>query len=66
MSSMKTVILCGGQGTRLCEETEYRPKPLVEIGGKPMLWHFMKLYAHYGFNDFALCLGYRRNMQHLL
>ena len=59
---MKTVILCGGQGTRLREETEYRPKPLVEIGGKPILWHIMKLYSHYGFNDFVLCLGYRGNM----
>ncbi len=59
---MKTVILCGGQGTRLREETEYRPKPLVEIGGRPILWHIMKLYAHYGFQDFVLCLGYRGNM----
>ncbi len=59
---MKTVILCGGQGTRLREETEYRPKPLVEVGGKPILWHIMKLYAHYGFADFVLCLGYRGNM----
>jgi glucose-1-phosphate cytidylyltransferase len=59
---MKTVILCGGQGTRLREETEFRPKPLVEIGGKPILWHIMKSYAHYGFSDFVLCLGYRGNM----
>lgn len=59
---MKTVILCGGQGTRLREETEFRPKPLVEIGGKPVLWHIMKLYAHFGFADFTLCLGYRGNM----
>lgn len=59
---MKTVILCGGQGTRLREETEFRPKPLVEIGGKPILWHIMKMYAHHGFNDFTLCLGYRGNM----
>ncbi|MGD0497938.1 MAG: glucose-1-phosphate cytidylyltransferase [Bryobacteraceae bacterium] len=59
---MKVVILCGGQGTRLREETEYRPKPLVEIGGRPILWHIMKSYAHYGFNDFVLCLGYRGNM----
>lgn len=59
---MKTVILCGGKGTRLHEETEYRPKPLVEIGGRPVLWHIMKHYAHYGFNDFVLCLGYRGNM----
>ena len=59
---MKVVILCGGQGTRLREETEYRPKPLVEVGGRPILWHIMKLYAHYGFRDFVLCLGYRGNM----
>jgi glucose-1-phosphate cytidylyltransferase len=59
---MKTVILCGGQGTRLREETEFRPKPLVEIGGRPILWHIMKLYAHHGFHDFVLCLGYRGNM----
>jgi len=59
---MKVVILCGGQGTRLREETEYRPKPLVEVGGRPILWHIMKSYAHYGFNDFVLCLGYRGNM----
>src|ERR1035438_386703 len=59
---MKVVILCGGQGTRLREETEYRPKRLVEVGGRPILWHIMKSYAHYGFNDFVLCLGYRGNM----
>lgn len=59
---MKVVILCGGQGTRLREETEFRPKPLVEIGGRPILLHIMKLYAHYGFSDFVLCLGYRGNM----
>ncbi len=59
---MKVMILCGGQGTRLREETEYRPKPLVDIGGRPILWHIMKLYAHYGLRDFVLCLGYRGNM----
>ena len=59
---MKVVILCGGTGTRLREETEFRPKPLVEVGGRPILWHIMKLYAHYGFHDFVLCLGYRGNM----
>jgi len=59
---MKTVIFCGGQGTRLREETEYRPKPLVDIGGRPILWHIMKLYAHHGFNEFVLCLGYRGYM----
>jgi glucose-1-phosphate cytidylyltransferase len=56
---MKVVILCGGQGTRLREETEYRPKPMVEIGGRPIVWHIMKTYAHYGFNEFILCLGYK-------
>lgn len=59
---MKVVILCGGQGTRLREETEFRPKPLVEVGGRPILWHIMKLYAHYGHRDFVLCLGYRGMM----
>lgn len=59
---MKAVILCGGQGTRLREETEYRPKPLVEIGGRPILWHIMKSYAHFGIQDFVLCLGYKGNM----
>lgn len=56
---MKTVILCGGRGTRLSEETSIRPKPMVEIGGKPMLWHIMSLYAKYGFKDFVLALGYK-------
>jgi len=56
---MKVVLLCGGQGTRLREATESRPKPMVEIGGRPVLWHIMKLYAWHGFNDFVLCLGYR-------
>jgi glucose-1-phosphate cytidylyltransferase len=60
--AVKVVILCGGQGTRLREETEFRPKPLVEVGGRPILLHIMKLYAYYGFNDFVLCLGYRGNM----
>jgi glucose-1-phosphate cytidylyltransferase len=59
---VKTIILCGGLGTRLREETEYRPKPLVEIGGRPILWHIMKLYAHHGFRDFVLALGYRGTM----
>lgn len=59
---MQTLILCGGQGTRLREETEYRPKPLIEVGGRPILWHIMKTYSHYGFNDFILCLGYRGQM----
>lgn len=59
---MKVVILCGGQGTRLREETEFRPKPLVDIGGRPVLWHIMKFYAHFGFREFVLCLGYRGSM----
>src|SRR5438309_2339483 len=59
---MKVVILCGGMGTRLCEETEFRPKPMVTIGGRPILWHIMKLYAHYGLSEFVLCLGYRGSM----
>jgi glucose-1-phosphate cytidylyltransferase len=59
---MKVVILCGGRGTRLAEETEYRPKPLVEIGGKPILWHIMKIYERQGFGEFILCLGYKGNM----
>ncbi|MHC1776994.1 MAG: glucose-1-phosphate cytidylyltransferase [Lentimicrobium sp.] len=56
---MKTIILCGGMGTRLREETEYKPKPMVEIGGKPILWHIMKHYAHYGYKEFILALGYK-------
>ncbi|MFH1062501.1 MAG: glucose-1-phosphate cytidylyltransferase [Candidatus Omnitrophota bacterium] len=56
---MKVVILCGGMGTRLSEETSTIPKPMIEIGGKPILWHIMKIFSHYGFNDFIICLGYR-------
>jgi glucose-1-phosphate cytidylyltransferase len=56
---MKTVILCGGKGTRLKEETEFKPKPMVLIGTKPILWHIMKIYGHYGHTDFLLALGYR-------
>lgn len=56
---MKVVILCGGKGTRLQEETEYRPKPMVPIGDQPILWHIMKYYAHFGHTDFILCLGYK-------
>ncbi|MBN2515986.1 MAG: glucose-1-phosphate cytidylyltransferase [Deltaproteobacteria bacterium] len=59
---MKVVILCGGMGTRLKEETEYRPKPMVEIGGKPILWHIMKIYSHYGIKEFVLSLGYKGEM----
>src|SRR5258705_6626037 len=58
---MKVVILAGGLGTRLAEETTVRPKPMVEIGGKPMLWHIMKIYEQYGYNDFIICLGYKGN-----
>ena len=56
---MKAVILAGGLGTRLSEETIGRPKPMVEIGGKPILWHIMRHYAHYGFENFVIALGYR-------
>ncbi len=56
---MKVVILAGGLGTRLSEETDLRPKPMVEIGGKPILWHIMKIYSHYGFNEFVVCCGYK-------
>ena len=59
---MKTIILCGGMGTRLKEETEFKPKPIVMIGGKPLLWHIMKIYSHYGFNDFLIALGYKGEM----
>ncbi|HVU26916.1 MAG TPA: glucose-1-phosphate cytidylyltransferase [Verrucomicrobiae bacterium] len=56
---MKTVILAGGLGTRLSEETAVKPKPLIDIGGRPLLWHIMKIYSHFGFNDFVVCLGYK-------
>lgn len=56
---MKVAILAGGFGTRLSEETDLRPKPMVEIGGKPILWHIMKIYSHYGFNEFVILLGYK-------
>lgn len=59
---MKVVILCGGLGTRLREETEFRPKPMVPVGDRPILWHIMKTYAHYGHKDFILCLGYKGEM----
>ena len=59
---MKTVILCGGLGTRLREETEFRPKPMVNIGNRPILWHIMKIYAHQGYKDFVLALGYKGEM----
>lgn len=56
---MKVVIFAGGLGTRISEETDTRPKPMVEIGGKPILWHIMKIYSHFGHNDFIICLGYK-------
>ena len=62
LNPQKVVILCGGRGTRMEHETEFRPKPLVTIGGKPILWHIMKIYAHYGYQDFVLCLGYKGEM----
>ncbi|MBI4699003.1 MAG: glucose-1-phosphate cytidylyltransferase [Nitrospirae bacterium] len=65
---MKVVILAGGKGTRISEETDFRPKPMIEIGGKPIIWHIMKLYAHYGYSDFIICLGYKGEIikQHFL
>lgn len=59
---MKVVLLAGGYGTRISEESEFRPKPMVEIGGMPILWHIMKEYSHYGFNDFIICAGYKQHM----
>ena len=59
---MKVVILAGGYGTRLSEETSLKPKPMVEITDEPILWHIMKIYSHYGFNDFIICLGYKGNV----
>lgn len=56
---MKVVLLAGGLGTRLSEETDIKPKPMVEIGGKPILWHIMKIYSHYGYNEFIICCGYK-------
>ena len=59
---MKVVILAGGLGTRISEESHLKPKPMIEIGGKPILWHIMKLYSHYGFNDFVICCGYKQQV----
>ncbi len=59
---MKVVILAGGLGTRISEDSNLRPKPMIEIGGKPILWHIMKLYGHYGYNEFVICAGYRQHM----
>ena len=58
-SNMKAIILAGGLGTRISEESHLRPKPMIEIGGKPILWHIMKIYSHHGINDFIICLGYK-------
>jgi glucose-1-phosphate cytidylyltransferase len=60
--NIPVAILCGGKGTRMKEETEFRPKPMVMVGNRPMIWHIMKTYAHYGFKDFMLCLGYKGEM----
>lgn len=59
---MKVVILAGGLGTRISEESHLRPKPMIEIGGKPILWHIMKQYSHYGYDEFVICLGYKGNI----
>ena len=59
---MKAVILAGGYGTRLSEETHLKPKPMIEIGGKPILWHIMKIYSHYGINEFVICCGYKAEL----
>jgi glucose-1-phosphate cytidylyltransferase len=59
---MKAIILAGGMGTRISEETALKPKPMIEIGGKPILWHILKIYAHYGINDFVICCGYKGYM----
>jgi len=59
---MKVVILAGGFGTRISEESQFKPKPMVELGGKPILWHIMKLYSQYGYNDFIICAGYKQHV----
>lgn len=59
---MKVVLLAGGYGTRITEESEYRPKPMIEVGGMPIIWHIMKEYSYYGFNDFIICAGYKQHM----
>lgn len=59
---MKVVILAGGFGTRISEESQFKPKPMVELGGMPILWHIMKLYSHYGFNEFVICAGYKQHV----
>lgn len=59
---MKVILLAGGLGTRISEESQFRPKPMIEIGGMPILWHIMKLYSYYGFHDFIICAGYKQHM----
>lgn len=59
---MKVVLLAGGYGTRISEETHIKPKPMIEVGGKPIIWHIMKEYSHYGFNDFIICAGYKQHI----
>lgn len=59
---MKVVLLAGGFGTRISEESQFKPKPMVELGGMPILWHIMKLYSHYGFNEFVICAGYKQHV----
>ena len=59
---MKVVILAGGYGTRISEESYLKPKPMIEIGGKPILWHIMKIYSYYGFHDFVICAGYKQHV----
>ena len=59
---MKVVILAGGFGTRISEESQFKPKPMLELGGRPILWHIMKIYSHYGFNDFVICAGYKQHV----
>ena len=68
MDKVKVVILAGGKGTRIAEESEFKPKPMIKIGGKPIIWHIMKIYAQYGYSDFVICLGYKGEMikQHFL
>lgn len=60
--NMKVVMLAGGYGTRISEESQFKPKPMVELGGMPILWHIMKLYSHYGFNEFVICAGYKQHV----
>ena len=59
---MKVVLLAGGFGTRISEESQFKPKPMVDLGGRPIIWHIMKLYSHYGFNDFIICAGYKQHV----